>query len=160
MPAREEFPVRVANDHEITLEGMATMNKTLLPYDVQNGLATLIVCLKDGLKINAIKAVREMTDCSLYEAKNIMESFLNLKAPAPVPVCADDYAYGYYVLTRSPNTELNEFCDVWRCNEGDSTLSYARCRAQDAVENVSEGETVFIMKVVSRSVTTTTMKDV
>jgi len=115
--------------------------------------------MASGQKIEAIKAYRALTGQGLKESKDAVEA---AQGPAkPNPICRDDseYEYGHFVMTRSPNNGLNEFHYAWRCNESDCTLGYARVRANDAVENVDDGETVFIMKVVSRSVTTTTMKD-
>ena len=118
----------------------------------------LFDAMANGRKIEAIKAYRALTGEGLKPSKDAVETVM--VAPVTKPAECNDYGYGHYVFRRRPNTELNEFCDAWDCVESDSTLAYARERAKDAIDNYSDGETVYVMKVVARSVTTTTMKDV
>jgi len=119
----------------------------------------MFAAMSDGRKIDALKAYRALTGATLKESKDAIES-VTVPVPLAKPAECYDYGYGHYVFRRGPNTELNEFCDSWHCTESDSTLAYARERARDAIDMIDGTETVYIMKVVARSVTTTAMKDV
>ena len=126
--------------------------------DVADVVNYLFAAMAGGRKIEAIKAFRSLTGEGLKVSKDAVESVM--VSPVAKPVEDAEYAYGYYVMTRSNNPDSNEYDAYdWRCNERDCTLGYARVRANDVCEMAGEGETVFIMKQVARSVTTTSMKD-